>query len=602
MSLEIFPSLLKIRPEQIDLTLPTMADLVSGNYVGPIAYVQGYSAPHDGGEGLFYMDLTDTTTPDNGGTVLVDSKGRRWKRVYSGMVNVRWFGAKGDGISDDAPSIQKAIDYAASKKLPIIIPPGKYGVGQTIILPEGTRIHSTSEALLRPLANVPIITTEAHDVYIDGLYIDGNNFSGYTSSYIVVNGNFYNTDTYRFHWRNVIVRGHFVERGGTGIEFNLTHDKVSLARFDNVGLSWLRYGIKIVSGPNTYFNGNYFNGLRISGCRYGIYLASNGLGISGNTFLGVQFQANNSVERAIYATATGSGSINENYFHCMLWDWWSAADPMAPAYEFNSSDPTKISSNIIVEQLGRYLTPTMHIAELGPYNQFITAGVQTAPQIHTVIPPSNYRIHTYVEGNDYLAYVDKYGAVTQTEGSPPSLGSLSNAFRPDWKVIRWTTGPVTIEIDMGVTTSIRGVGIAFAYNEIPPQAEVSYWDGSQWVSLGSVNGLRNPILWVEINALGGYINTSKLRIRLISPSAISISRVFAAGDSDNVPISLRGPFVTRSGGNVYGLLALQQVGVINPNTYAPTVSGITDTLIRKLPVYDSSGNVIGYIPIYNNIT
>lgn len=65
----------------------------------------------DGIHGVFQYDQTDTTSSDNGGTVLIDSNGRRWKRDFSGEVHVKWFGAKGDGIADDAEPFQRAVNY-----------------------------------------------------------------------------------------------------------------------------------------------------------------------------------------------------------------------------------------------------------------------------------------------------------------------------------------------------------------------------------------------------------------------------------------------------------------------------------------------------------
>lgn len=61
--------------------------------------------------GFFYADLTDTTSADNGGTIIVDYSARRWKREYKGAVNAAWFGAIGGG-TDSTTAITNA--FAAS--------------------------------------------------------------------------------------------------------------------------------------------------------------------------------------------------------------------------------------------------------------------------------------------------------------------------------------------------------------------------------------------------------------------------------------------------------------------------------------------------------
>lgn len=43
--------------------------------------------------GTFYYDSTDTSSIDNGGTIIVGSDGRRWKRYNDGVINIRWFSA-----------------------------------------------------------------------------------------------------------------------------------------------------------------------------------------------------------------------------------------------------------------------------------------------------------------------------------------------------------------------------------------------------------------------------------------------------------------------------------------------------------------------------
>lgn len=82
------------------------------------AQVLGYYAKGDGGGGIYYLDQADTTTADDGGSVIVGADGSRWKMFRSKDVSVLQFGARGDaGVSgggsahDDAPAFVAANNY-----------------------------------------------------------------------------------------------------------------------------------------------------------------------------------------------------------------------------------------------------------------------------------------------------------------------------------------------------------------------------------------------------------------------------------------------------------------------------------------------------------
>lgn len=81
--------------------------------------------------GSFQHDQTDTTSADNGGTIIVGADGRRWKRDYSGAVNVKWFNAFGIDSGDDAPAIIYARN-AAGVGGELFFPKGVYPVYQQI--------------------------------------------------------------------------------------------------------------------------------------------------------------------------------------------------------------------------------------------------------------------------------------------------------------------------------------------------------------------------------------------------------------------------------------------------------------------------------------
>ncbi len=79
----------------------TMSDLRADpdNDARGVAILEGYWAQGDGGGGVFYWD-GDLTDDDNGGTIIIPDAAvpndpGRWVRLYSGAINIRWFGACG---------------------------------------------------------------------------------------------------------------------------------------------------------------------------------------------------------------------------------------------------------------------------------------------------------------------------------------------------------------------------------------------------------------------------------------------------------------------------------------------------------------------------
>ena len=75
--------------------------------------------------GVFIYDATQSGV-NNGGTIF-----NGWVRQYDGAVNVKWFGAVGDGATDDTASIQSAIDNTVGK---VYIPKGVFLLSSTIKL------------------------------------------------------------------------------------------------------------------------------------------------------------------------------------------------------------------------------------------------------------------------------------------------------------------------------------------------------------------------------------------------------------------------------------------------------------------------------------
>jgi len=98
---------------------------------------EGYYTNGDGGGGQFYGVTTGGPYTDNGGTIITTGLGvtasSAWIRFSSENVNIRWFGAKGDGTSDDTVAFQNAAAYVDVNNRALYIPSGQYIISSQIL-------------------------------------------------------------------------------------------------------------------------------------------------------------------------------------------------------------------------------------------------------------------------------------------------------------------------------------------------------------------------------------------------------------------------------------------------------------------------------------
>jgi hypothetical protein len=99
-----------------------------------------YYIKDEGQEGLFVYNPTDTISNDNTGTVLVSDSGARFKRIVeNGHINVKWFGAKGDGKKDDTDAFQAALAYGGVEvKTTVVVPSGDYLLSRELVIISNT--------------------------------------------------------------------------------------------------------------------------------------------------------------------------------------------------------------------------------------------------------------------------------------------------------------------------------------------------------------------------------------------------------------------------------------------------------------------------------
>jgi hypothetical protein len=132
-------------------TAHTMTETPGPSNAYQVAIVFGYNTPGDGGGGVFYWDYTSRETAD-GGTIFQVSPVNtvcklpittgRWIRIYSGPLNVKWFGATGNGTTDDTSAIQNTFNAAAATGSSVFFPHSSYKVTAPIqVLFYGTSLN-----------------------------------------------------------------------------------------------------------------------------------------------------------------------------------------------------------------------------------------------------------------------------------------------------------------------------------------------------------------------------------------------------------------------------------------------------------------------------
>ncbi|WP_449435296.1 glycosyl hydrolase family 28-related protein [Pedobacter steynii] len=109
----------------------------------------------DFGGGHWYYDGSDTTSIDNTGTIVVSTSGARFKRIFESGLNITWFGAIGDGTTDDTIAINKTILTATTGKIKTVdFPSGTYKVSGKILVPSYIIIDGNNSILTGSLTSI----------------------------------------------------------------------------------------------------------------------------------------------------------------------------------------------------------------------------------------------------------------------------------------------------------------------------------------------------------------------------------------------------------------------------------------------------------------
>lgn len=108
------------------------------------AFVTGFYVPGDGGGGSYYLDSTDTTSPDTNGTVIVADDGGRWKLSQTFAPSLTQFGIRQGMSSDQTVAINAVLAIMVGKQL--YVTSGDYRVDGELFISGGVRLQMEKNA------------------------------------------------------------------------------------------------------------------------------------------------------------------------------------------------------------------------------------------------------------------------------------------------------------------------------------------------------------------------------------------------------------------------------------------------------------------------
>ena len=121
----------------------SVADMRDASAVVPgmMVMTKGYYAANDGGTATYNIRAAQPGDVDDGGSIIVLDNGNVAELITNGVVNVKQFGAKGDGVTDDTTAVKNAVASGYN----LFLPNGTYLVNDTINLTERTGFSLVGE-------------------------------------------------------------------------------------------------------------------------------------------------------------------------------------------------------------------------------------------------------------------------------------------------------------------------------------------------------------------------------------------------------------------------------------------------------------------------
>lgn len=510
---------------------------------------------NDPGQGIYISPLSDAT-----------GAGGAWVRQYDGFVNVKWFGATGDGVTDDTTAFENAVSFVRDG-MTLYIPKGTYRTNFEIDTAMSIIGDGYQSTLVPAVAGYVLSITRSADsaeqnreLHNPSLIVRGLRFYGNDRGIAAGAVQLQRIDKALF--QDLIIEDfaqsafNFVtsvrecafvnvhtrwcgDKDAAGTDYPVwdVSDDLSQADAHN-NLYWVNCFSNFPLGDNFYFDtvagATKVRNMKWTNCMmHGIVVAKDG---NPYTFTADQ----KTVRHLVIGTAEGEfASINTR---------WFVGGNDTPTIEMvsGSGDATLVldGGSLVSEHYGTNTSASF-------------PGV-------TVTSGSLVNGSVIYRGNDPSWSVGANGTYRQTLGTIIDTGS-------DASVDASASTPVSIY--HGGDLKMRGASI----------------DQLAAVQTNAIENYTAPNVLIDVTGSG--TNATKWAVRSDNSGGSLTNRLLLhAVTLDNQEVRLA----------INTNLNLQDNDLLTDQT--STVSGTLGTVSSRFPIYDSSGSLLGYIPIYDSIT
>lgn len=414
--------------------------------------------------------------------------------ITAPTVNVKWFGAKGDGTTDDYTAIARALTQAGglgNNAVCLLPSDGQYNVSTGLDVPAGVELRIVAGAKLYLTADVNAVRLRDGARVTGGGAIDCSGIT-LTNAAVYLDG----SDTFATDNITAVDDINLISTGQNGYGIHCyangnTH-YISFCRFTNITIDEFGSGLRLEAidpggGNNSWVNGNIFDNITMSFCERFIETIGNTdppNAVNRNFFTNIHGQCGAATNYAVWMQGQG------NYVRGVFWDPSNAAGS-----DLIYLDTTSMNNRIMVSA-----TDGTYWNDQG-INNLIDDFQNAALPRPLLSPPHGIMFGSYPSiVDEYLTHVDLWATATLT-GTAPSSGDVRRLFDLEATYTKWNattaidTVATVITVDFGATTNgLIAMAVLFGQGEEADEVTFEYYDGS-WNTLLSKTGNRQHIVY-----------------------------------------------------------------------------------------------------------